>query len=270
MPFASSKIRIDAPYQRVLDFLIDKQELPKKYVGGIQWSKVLERQDGYIIREMYEPAPADLHIREKIYHHPVEGGEEFIYEHMNNARYTGVFRNILTRIAGSDDAVELEYVMDWKPHPGTEEQLSTEKAQSMVDAAVKHMKSLAEDPVNPPAIVCDFFRTVDAMDFEGMRALFTEDVRFRMGSHPELLGRDRVIESNSKVRDIFHSLKHHFVSTHSADHRHFVECWVDYLLPDGKDYLLPFMTVIEERDGKIASVKVFGDLTPLAHGWPAH
>ena len=270
MPYASSKIRIDAPYQRVLDLLIDKQELPKKYVGGLQWSKVLERGDGYIIREMYEPAPADLLIREKIYHHPVEGGEEFIYEHLNNARYTGVFRNILSRLDGSDEAVEVEYVMDWKPHAGTEEQLATDKAQAMVDGAVKHLKQLAEDRVDPPAIVSDFFRTVDAMDFEAMRALFTEDVRFRMGSHPEVLGRDRVVESNSKVRDIFQSLKHHFVSVHSSAGRHFVECWVEYLMYDGKDYLLPFLTVIEERDDRIASVKVFGDLAPLTHGWPVH
>src|ERR1700693_242465 len=100
MPYAKDKTEIDAPYERVLELLIDKAEKPRKYVPVVLHSKTLERGEGYILREMCQPQPSPLTIREKIYEREIPGGKEFIYEQLNNSDYTGLFHNVLTRVPG--------------------------------------------------------------------------------------------------------------------------------------------------------------------------
>ena len=48
MPFASFKTAIHASYDQVSALLVDKMEKPKKYVGSILYSNVLERGDGFL------------------------------------------------------------------------------------------------------------------------------------------------------------------------------------------------------------------------------
>jgi len=268
MPHARFKTTVNAPYERVAKLLVDKMEMPKKYVGTIQRSKVLEHGDGFIIREMYEPKPSDLTIREKIHRHNIEGGEEFIYEHMNNARYTGTFQNILTRVPGRDDESELEYIMNWTPHPGTEDKINNETAQRMVKLGVNHLKELAENPPQVPAFVRSFYAAVDSLDAKAMEPLLADNVRFRIASHSDILGKERVIELNHQVMSSWKSIKHHFVGAYQDKGKTFVECFVEYVLKDDSHYLLPFLTVFEREGEKISNVKIFGDLSPLHHGWP--
>ena len=244
-------------------------EFPKKYVGTILWSKVTSRGDGYIMREMYEPKPADLLIREKIYHHPVENGEEFVYEHIDNARYTGQFRNVLTHVAGSDDRCSLEYIMEWTPHPGTADPIDDATANRMVMAGVNHMKEMAEHPIDVPDWVRAFYDAIDGMNPEGIGPLLADNVRFRFGSGNDVLGRERVLQVNRDVLSHMTSMKHHYVDVVQAGGRTFVEVFVDYALPNGSAYLLPFLTVFERKDEKITGVKIYGDISPLRHGWPA-
>ncbi len=269
MPHASHKTLIDAPFDLVDDLLIDKMEKPKKYVGGILYSSVLERGDGYIIREMFEPVPSALTIREKIYRRPIPGGEEFVYEHMNNARYTGFFYNKLTHVEGRDDQCEVEYIMDWTPHAGTEEKIDPETAKRMVTAGVNHLKEMAEHPVEVPEIIKAFYGSVDSLDPIAMEPLLAENIKFRIGSSTELLGKAAVLKLNADFMGHLQSIKHHFVDVFHDRGRIFVECFVDYVLPDGKDYLLPFLTVFEQDGEKISRIRIYGDGSPLRHGWPA-
>ena len=118
MPKASYKATIDAPFETVSELLHKKAEKPRLFVGGVRNSEILERGDGYIIREMFQPHPVPLTIREKIYVKKVPGGEAHVFEHIDNAKYSGDLHNILTRVEGRDDQCELEYVVNWAPHPG--------------------------------------------------------------------------------------------------------------------------------------------------------
>ena len=270
MPHASCKTTIDAPFDQLAHLLIDKMEKPKKYVGNIQWSRVIEHGEGFIIREMYEPKPTDLTIREKIYHHEVENGTEFVYEHMNNAAYTGTFRNILTHVPGRDDQCQLEYIMNWIPHPGTEDKIPDATAQVMVRNGVNHMKEMAEHPVQVPDFVRAFYHAVDSMQPDAMAPLLADNVKFRIGSNTDVNGRDRVIELNRGVMTTIKQISHDFIDVYHDRGRTFVECFVEYKMPDGNEYLLPFLTMFERKDDKIASIKVFGDMMPLFHGWPQH
>jgi hypothetical protein len=269
MPHANFKTVINAPYERVSTLLIDKMEKPKKYVGTIQRSKILERGDGYIVREMYEPKPSDLVIREKIYLRPIPDGEEFIYEHMNNARYTGSFHNILKRVEGRKDQSELEYVMNWTPHPGVEEKIDATTAGRMVMLGVNHLKELAEHPPEVPEFVRSFYNALDSLSPEAMGPLLSDNIRFRMGSHSDVIGKGPLLELNRKVMSGWKSIRHHIIGVYHDRGRTFVECWVDYTLTDGSDYLLPFLTTFERDGEKISNIKVFCDPSPLHHGWPA-
>lgn len=269
MPHVSYKTIVNAPYDRVSELLVDKMEWPKKYVGAILYSSILERGNGYLIREMYQPPPVDLRIKEKIYYHEVDGGQEFVYEHIDNPTYTGTFRNVLTRVDGSDDKVELEYVQAWELRPGQTEKFSDEEAQSNIENAVNHMKELSENPVDVPDWVRDFYVVVDAMGSDEMAPMLADKVKFRMGNGPEVLGRDAVVAGSRGITKMFAGIKHDYVSVNEVDGRTFVDCWVTYTMFDGSTYVLPFMTVFERPGNEITSVKIFGDLSPLRHGWPS-
>lgn len=269
MPHTSYKTTIQAPYERVYELLLDKMDWPRKYVGVISHSSVLERGDGYTIREMYQPQPVGLTIKEKIYHHDIDGGHEFVYEHVDNASYTGTFRNVLTRLPGDDSAVELEYVQAWDAHPGTADPISDGDAERAISNGVEHLKALAEHPVVVPHWVRAFFDAVDSMDAEALRPLLAPDVTFRMGNAPEVLGSDAVVAGSKRVASMFEAMTHDYVAVNEDAGRTFAECWVTYWMLDGSIYLLPFMTVLERKGDLISGVRIFGDLSPLRDGWPS-
>jgi hypothetical protein len=267
MPNAKYKTVINASYDRVLGLLLDKAERPRKYVPVVLHSDILERGEGYIIREMFQPKPVPLTIKEKIYERDVPGGKEFIYEHLNNKDYTGNFHNVLTRIPGRDDQAGLEYIMDWRPREGTTDKLSNEVAQTMVERGVNFLKNIAENPVVVPDLVRKFFEAVDSMRPDAMAPLLANDCKFRVANHTEMVGVDTVVNMNREVMKMFAGITHHYVDVVTVGNRVYAETFVEYVMPDRKTYLLPFMTSFEHRDNKITSVKIFGDMSPLKHGW---
>jgi hypothetical protein len=266
MPNASFKTVINASYDHVLELLLDKAERPKKYVP-VLYSEILERGDGYLIREMFQPRPVPLTIREKIYEREVPGGKEFIYEHLNNKDYTGRFYNVLKQVPGRSDQVELEYIMDWKPHEGTVDKLSNSVAQTMVERGVNVMKEMAEKPVVVPDFVRAFFQAVDSMKPDAMAPLLAKDCKFRVCNHTEIIGVENVVNTNREVMKMFSGIRHDYIDVVTVGNRVYAETYVEYSMPDQKNYLLPFMTVFEQSDGKITNVKIFGDMSPLKHGW---
>ncbi len=267
MPKAHYKATINTTFDRLAELLADKVEKPRKYVGAVQHSSILERGDGYVIREMFQPVPVELTIREKIYEKAVPGGRDYIFEHMDNARYTGVFHNIVTRVDGHDDQVELEYVMDWRPHPGTEDEIDQDTAQKMVRRGVEHMKQIAEETVDVPDWVREFFDAADSMNAEALEPLLSDDCRFRVGNNPEVVGKDNVLEASRGVTKVFSAMQHDYIEVFSAEDRAYADCFVDYTTIDGRKFLIPFLTILRRKNGKISSVAAYGDMSPLRHGW---
>jgi SnoaL-like domain len=266
MPYASYKTVINAPYERLAHLLIDKIERPKKYVAGVLYSEILERGKDFVIRQMYAPKPVPMTIKEKIYQKDIAGGRNFIYEHMNNADYSGTFENRLTQVPGRADQVEVEYIMDWKPHPGKPDKL-TEQASGMVERAVKHLKGLAEREVKLPELPRRFFAAIDALSADEFPELLAKDCKFRIGNMPEINGLEAILKVNSEVMKQFEGMHHDFESVTTEDNRTCVESWVEYRLVNKSTYLLPFMTLFEHKDNKITGIKIFGDMSPLKHGW---
>ena len=263
------KTVVDATFAHVFTLLMDKVEKPKKYVGTILHSTILERGNGYVLRSMYEPRPLNLTIRERITHGDTRDGAYFIYEHIGNARYAGTVTNLLTRIAGRDDAVGLEYIMDWTPHAGQPDPMTDDAAATAMRNAVLQMKRLAERKLDVPNWVTAFYDAVDARQTEAIGPLLAEHCKFRVANNPVVTGRDQVVQVNREVLGHFASISHDIVQVQTCGERTFVECYVGYSMPDGGEYLLPVMTVFECHSDKIAEVVIYADLSPLHHGWPA-
>ncbi len=267
MPTARYKTTINASFDRVSELLADKVEKPRKYVGVVVHSKILERGDGYVIREMLQAMPVQLTVREKIYEKDVPGGRDFVFEHIDNARYTGFFHNILTRVEGREDHVELEYFMDWRPHPGTQDDMPEAAAQQLVKQGVEHMKEIAEHPVVVPDWVRAFFDAADSLDADALEPLLADDMRFRVGNNPEVVGKGNVIEASRGVTQVFSAMQHDYVGVYTDNNRAFADCFVDYTALNGDKYLIPFLTMLEQENGKISSVVAYGDMSPVRHGW---
>jgi hypothetical protein len=267
MPYAQYKAVINAPYERVLELLLDKAEKPRKYVPVVMYSEILERGNGYIVREMFQPQPAPLTIKEKIYEREVPGGKEFIYEQLNNSDYTGLFHNVLTRVPGDPNRSALEYIMDWKPHTGAQEKLGTEAAQAMVERGVKFLQAMAENPVIVPEIVRGFFNAVDSMVPEAIAPFLAKNCKFRVANHTETVGIDNIINNSREVLKRFSAIQHDYVDVASVGNRHYVETYVEYRLQNNKTYILPFMTLFEHDAKLLTSIKIFGDMSPLKYGW---
>jgi hypothetical protein len=268
VPHANYKTVVRAPFERVSALLIDKQDKPKKYIGAILWSKITERGEGYIVREMLHSKPKPMLVREKIHHHPIPGGEEYIYEHVANERYTGQFRNILTRIDGRGDECVLEYRMEWTPHPAMPEEINQATANSMVRSATNQMKELAENPVAVPDWVREWYAAVDSLNAEALDPWLADDVVFRFGNGNDVMGRAAVTELNREVFSHKRSMQHDFVEVYEDKGRTLVEAFVNYELPSADIFLLPMLTTMERRDGKISRIRIYGDVSPLQHGWP--
>jgi hypothetical protein len=266
MPYAKYKTVINAPYERVSQLLVDKVERPKKYVAGVLYSEILERGDDYVVRQMYAPKPVPMTIKEKIYQQDIPSGRNYIYEHMNNADYTGTFQNRLTRVPGRSDQVELEYIMDWKPHEGKTDKLAA-PAPGMVERGVKHMKELAERVITVPELPRRFYAAIDALSSDEFPSLLAADCKFRIGNQPEISGLQAILEVNKEVMKQFEAMHHDFESVMCEGNRIILECWVEYRLVNKSMYLLPFMTLFEHKDGKITNIRIFGDMSPLKHGW---
>jgi limonene-1,2-epoxide hydrolase len=230
-------------------------------------SEILERGDGYIVREMFQPQPVALTIREKISEREVPGGTEFLYDQLNNSDYTGLFHNVLTRVPGDESRCELEYIMDWKPRAGAADKLSSETAQAMVERGVKFLQAMAENPVVVPDLVRKFFEAVDSMKPDAMAPLLASNCKLRVANHTETIGVENIVNLNREVMKRFVAVSHDYVDVVAVGNRVYAETYVEYLLPNKKSYILPFMTVFEHRDNRITSVKIFGDMSPLKHGW---
>jgi limonene-1,2-epoxide hydrolase len=267
MPHASHRLIVAAPYERVLDLMLDRIERPRKYIGTIQTSKIVERSEGAIIREMREPSPGGMVIREKISRRQEPSGEVFVHDLLDNARYSGASQCILRRIDGRVDQCELEFKVDWSPHEGGEGTTDSAAAHHLLSMEMNHFKALAENVPAVPDFVRAFYVAVDSLQPEAMTPLLADNIRFRIASQSDIVGRERVVELNRAVMSGWQSIKHHFVNVYNDCGKVFVECFVEYTLKDGSEYILPFLSVFEREGGKISNIKVFGDLSPLRYGW---
>ncbi|PJE96864.1 hypothetical protein CUT44_15670 [Streptomyces carminius] len=261
MPQASYSTVVDASYEEVRVLLTDKIDRPRKYVP-VTRCRILERTGDHVLREMFQPLPVPLTIRERIREIPLDDGVDVVFEHVGDDTYTGAFHNTLRRGPGG---VTLEYRMDWRPRSGTDP-LPDEEAARMVREGVLHMKHLAEHPVRVPGWAEEFFGLLDAADTAALGGLLTEDCRFRLGDGPETTGRAAAVAAVEAVARRYAAIRHDHVGVTVVDDRAFVSGYAEYTAHDGDTHLVPRLTELRRRGGRMSSVLAFGGDFPAGPG----
>ncbi|GAB3442122.1 hypothetical protein GCM10027570_09120 [Streptomonospora sediminis] len=267
MPSTQWTEYVDAPFDRVIGLLHDKVENPRKYVPPVRFSRILERTDDHVLREMYQPYPGDLTIRERITEREVAGGTDVVFEYVDNPTYVGAFHNTVVR-AGR--GTEVTYFMDWKPRAGVADPISDEVAQNMVRAGVSHLKRLVETPAQVPDWVRSFFAAAESRGTDGIAELVSAGVRFRIGSDAEAVGREGIVQASEPLRSVVAEVRHEFVHVDELNGgtRAYTDLFADFTLHDGRRVLLPFLVRLDrDTDGRITAILVNGDISPLNSGW---
>lgn len=116
-----------------------------------------------------------------------------------------------------------------------------------------------------PPWVERLFRGIDARDAEAFAAFLTEDVEFRYGSQPAVLGRAAVREHVAGFFSDLEGLSHelHGFWWGEAGKVCFIQGEVTYAMPGGGTVTLPFLNQFVFRGELIRRYLVYADPTPL-------
>lgn len=139
MPRCIHRVTVKAPLETVWALLLDKMEHPQRYIESVMDYSILERGDGWMLREM--ELPGEFRLRERISVDEVTRALTFtLVEH---PCFEGTVRNQVKELDGRDDAVELEFEMDWRERPGAPP--PAEDPGEMIRSALAHMQDIAEE-----------------------------------------------------------------------------------------------------------------------------
>ncbi|WP_338517966.1 nuclear transport factor 2 family protein [Alteromonas gracilis] len=113
-------------------------------------------------------------------------------------------------------------------------------------------------------LIIDLYKNaVDKKDANYLATLLTENVRFRIGNHDEIVGLDSVIDANKSFFTTIDTMSHTIEKImvegdYSVCHGH-----VDYKRLDGSHTSSMFATVVKYKGDKISDYLVFADLSAL-------
>jgi SnoaL-like domain len=121
------------------------------------------------------------------------------------------------------------------------------------------------NPVVVPSLLRAYFEAVDSMKPGALAPLLAKDCKFRFGNQTEISGADEIVHMCGQVLQAFSSIKHDYVDVMSIGNRIYAETYVNYVLDPNRSYVLPFISVIEHRDNLLTSIKIYGDMSPIAN-----
>jgi len=139
MPRCIHRVTVKAPLETVWALLLDKMEHPQRYIESVMDYSILERGDGWMLREM--ELPGEFRLRERI--SVDEATRTLTFTLVEHPSFAGTVRNHVRGLEGRDDAVELEFDMDWRERPGAP--APAEDPVEMIRSAVAHLRDIAEE-----------------------------------------------------------------------------------------------------------------------------
>jgi len=139
MPRCIQHVTVYAPLETVWALLLDKMEHPQRYIESIMDYSILERGEGWMLREM--ELPGEFHLRERITED--EATRTLTFTLVEHPGFEGTVRNQVRSLEGRDDAVELEFDMDWRERPGAP--APAEDPCRLIRSAAEHMRDIAEE-----------------------------------------------------------------------------------------------------------------------------
>jgi len=108
------------------------------------------------------------------------------------------------------------------------------------------------------------FAADEALDVEAFLNALTPDAQFRMGSQPELIGRDAIRPVVKALFDSVRSLKHRMIEFWVSGDRVALRGEVTMTLQDGTTSLLPYMnSLLMTENGLVSDYRIHIDMSLL-------
>lgn len=139
MPRCIHRATVKAPLETVWALLLDKMEHPQRYIESIMDYSILERGDGWMLREL--ELPGEFQLRERIT--VDEATRTLTFTLVEHPCFEGTVRNHVKALDGPEEAVALEFDMDWRERPGAP--APAEDPCEMLRSAVEHTRDIAEE-----------------------------------------------------------------------------------------------------------------------------
>lgn len=142
MPYFTFSSPVNASFETLWGMLLDKIENPHRYITSVEETKVLERYDNGILREMKAPG---LHLKEKIT--VDEQAREIKFTLVEHPLFSG---EIINKVdipdrGKSGEPLILTFTQNWEPlHESAASQINPEQMAETIKNAVIHTKQLAE------------------------------------------------------------------------------------------------------------------------------
>ena len=131
------------------------------------------------------------------------------------------------------------------------------KAVDATLAAIRRMKQETTD------VLQRYYEIVDRMDLAAFKAMHTDDAVVTFAHFPPAVGPEAIADSIGYFWSTIGGLKHNVVNRWDTGKETILEVKVDYARKDGKHVVLPCVSILELRDGKVANLRVHIDTAPI-------
>jgi ketosteroid isomerase-like protein len=118
--------------------------------------------------------------------------------------------------------------------------------------------------MNRQTFVKDLYRNaVDQKDIFALAATLADDVRFRIGNHDPVIGKNDVLTANQAFFGSITSMSHEIDAVYSEGDATICNGSVHYVRLDGSKHSAVFSTTLVFRDNLISDYLVFADISGL-------
>jgi ketosteroid isomerase-like protein len=112
--------------------------------------------------------------------------------------------------------------------------------------------------------VAEYFRVVDSMDMDTFLDLHTDDCVLTFANSPDAVGKQQIGEAIgglwSAIAGLRHDIRNRWVTDDGTGVQ---EATVVYTTHGGNDVPIPVTSLLTQRDGKVSSLRIYMDATPL-------
>ena len=125
------------------------------------------------------------------------------------------------------------------------------------------MQILTQQKTEHTPLIKALYTAVDSLDAGGVVDQVTNDVRFQLGNHEALNGREKVKAANEGFFSTIKAMRHSITGIWSIGDTALCDGSVHYTRKDLSEIEVPFAAHLDLRGGKISDYRVFVDLSEL-------
>lgn len=279
MPHVKFSNSVNASLETVWNLLLDKIENPKRYIAAIEESKILDRADDGVLREMRTPK---MIVKERIT--VDEQAREIRFTLVDHPLFTGQTINRVVPPSNDrpDDPLTLTFTLDWEPSNQEAQKITQAEVAQTIQHALLDTKRLAEQqdaqkntiskqekPIPERSsgemfgIVKRMFAAAESNNVDEYTSFFTKNAMFKVGNLPPVFGAQGIRDFEAPVRQVVKSMSHDIKAVWEQGDVVICEMEIAYTRRDGKVLTLPCINVIQIEGGKVQKLQAYLDPSPV-------